>query len=159
MVLHTFESDPNREPSVNPHVHLCVKARGIDGIRINPRKDDLQRWRERFAERLREHGVEAEATRRAERFQPTPGKRQAVYHQLTGRRAEARLVSPARKTKKAVDQSASYKDTLKSYSEVARVLAGSTAEADRELAVAIVRTAERVDDRAPRREVERGVDR
>ena len=159
MVLHTFESDPNREPSENPHVHLCVKARGINGIRINPRKDDLRRWRERFAERLREHGVEAEATTRSERFQPIPGKRQAVYHQLTGRRVEASDVSPARKSKKAMDLSASHKDALKSYSDVARVLAGSTAEADRDLAVAIVRTAERVKDSVPHREVDRGVDR
>jgi hypothetical protein len=159
MVLHTFESDPNREPSENPHVHLCVKARGIDGIRINPRKDDLRRWRERFAECLREQGVEAEATSRSERFQPTPGKRQAIYHQLTDRRAQVSVVSPARKSKKAMDLSASYKDALKSYSDMAWALAGSTAESDRDLAVAIVRTAERVEDRAPHREVDRGINR
>ena len=159
MVLHTFENDPNQKPAENPHVHLCVKARGIDGVRLNPRKDDLRRWRERFAENLRQQGVEAEATTRSDRFQPLPGKRQAVYHQLTGRRAEASRVSPARKIKKAMDLSTSFKDTLKSYSEVARVLAGSTAEDDRDLAVAIVRTAERVGGRAPHREIEPSVDR
>lgn len=81
LVLHTLENDPNWNPSGNPHVHLCVKMRGIDGVPLNPRKNDLRRWREQFAERLREHGVEAEATSRSARFQPIPGKRQAVYHQ------------------------------------------------------------------------------
>lgn len=51
------------------HCHLSVKAEGMDGVRLNPRKADLQRWRERFAHELRERGVEAEATRRASRIQ------------------------------------------------------------------------------------------
>lgn len=55
------------EPQV--HVHVCVKIEAHDGTRLNPRKDDLQRWRERFAYELRERGVEAEATRRAPRLQ------------------------------------------------------------------------------------------
>jgi hypothetical protein len=33
------------------------------GKRLNPRKADLHRWRETFAEKLRAWGVEAEATR------------------------------------------------------------------------------------------------
>lgn len=59
MVLH--------EHQANPHVHLSVRAAGRDGTRLNPRKSDLHRWRETFAERLRHHGVEAEATRQATR--------------------------------------------------------------------------------------------
>ena len=54
------------EPHV--HCHVSVKAEGMDGVRLNPRKADLQRWRERFAHELRERGVEAEATRRASRL-------------------------------------------------------------------------------------------
>ena len=54
------------EPQV--HCHVCVKAEGEDGLRLNPRKADLQRWRERFAHELRTRGVEAEATRRASRM-------------------------------------------------------------------------------------------
>ncbi len=54
------------EPQV--HCHVCVKAEGDDGVRLNPRKADLQRWRERFAHELRERGVAAEATRRASRM-------------------------------------------------------------------------------------------
>jgi hypothetical protein len=54
------------EPQV--HCHVCVKAEGEDGLRLNPRKADLQRWRERFAHELRERGIAAEATRRASRM-------------------------------------------------------------------------------------------
>ena len=54
------------EPQV--HCHVSVKAEGMNGVRLNPRKADLQRWRERFAHELRERGVEAEATRRASRL-------------------------------------------------------------------------------------------
>lgn len=55
------------EPQV--HCHVAVKAVGMDGTRLNPRKEDLIRWRERFAYELRERGVEAEATSRALRLQ------------------------------------------------------------------------------------------
>jgi len=51
----------------HPHVHICVAARGFDGTRLNPRKAVLQAWRESFAEHLREHGIEANATRRQAR--------------------------------------------------------------------------------------------
>jgi Relaxase/Mobilisation nuclease domain len=54
------------EPQV--HCHLCVKAEGLDGTRLNPRKVDLNRWRERFAHELRTRGIEAEATKRATRL-------------------------------------------------------------------------------------------
>ena len=51
----------------HPHIHVCVKAIGHDGTRLRTKKEDLQRWREVFAEQLREHGIEAEATKRAVR--------------------------------------------------------------------------------------------
>lgn len=51
----------------HPHVHLSVRALGKGGERLNPRKADLQLWRETFAEKLRERGVEAEATPRRAR--------------------------------------------------------------------------------------------
>lgn len=51
-----------------PHVHLLVKATPYQGLkRLNPRKGDLQLWREVFAEHLRSLGVEANATPRAAR--------------------------------------------------------------------------------------------
>jgi hypothetical protein len=59
MVLH--------EHQANPHVHLSVRAESSRGERLNPRKTDLHRWRETFAEKLRGWGVDAEATRQATR--------------------------------------------------------------------------------------------
>jgi hypothetical protein len=44
-----------------------VRAESKHGMRLNPRKTDLHRWRETFAEKLRERGIDAEATRQATR--------------------------------------------------------------------------------------------
>lgn len=78
MAQHTFDNDPDPEPSKHPHVHIVVKVRGEDGKRLNPRKDDLQRWRETYAEALRSHGIDATATRRLQRLKLERGERQAV---------------------------------------------------------------------------------
>ena len=51
----------------HPHVHLTVRCLGSGGERLNPRKADLQLWREAFAARLRERDVPAEATPRRAR--------------------------------------------------------------------------------------------
>lgn len=51
----------------HPHVHLTVRRLGRDGERLNPRKADLQAWREGFARALRDRSVEAEATPRRTR--------------------------------------------------------------------------------------------
>ena len=59
MVLHDHQA--------NPHVHLSVRVESKSGRRLNPHKADLHRWRECFAEKLRDLGVEAEATRQATR--------------------------------------------------------------------------------------------
>ena len=59
MVLHDHQA--------NPHVHLSVKAESQEGRRLNPRKADLHRWRETFAEQLRELGIDAEASRQVTR--------------------------------------------------------------------------------------------
>ncbi len=51
----------------HPHVHLSVRALGYGGERLNPKKADLAAWRQRFAETLRDRGIEAEATPRRAR--------------------------------------------------------------------------------------------
>jgi hypothetical protein len=56
MVLHDHQA--------NPHVHLSVRAESTSGRRLNPRKADLSRWRETFAEKLRGWGLDAEASKR-----------------------------------------------------------------------------------------------
>lgn len=72
-VLH-HESERDGEPP-HPHVHLCVMVRDYDGIRLNPRKNDLFEWRVRFAEKMREQGVECTATRRQHRGQSIKGQK------------------------------------------------------------------------------------
>lgn len=63
-----LHSDAHRpgEPA-HPHVHLCVLMRNEFGERLNPRKNDLFEWRVRFAEKLREEGIQCAATRRQHR--------------------------------------------------------------------------------------------
>lgn len=159
MVLHTFENDPNQDPAENPHVHLCVKARGADGTRLNPRKDDLRRWREQFAERLREHGVEAEATSRLARFQSRPGLRQAEYHYevKNGCLNESPCTVPLARRSRAWANAE--KAMLSRYSELTSALATSAQGGDRGLAVSLVDLAARSSVRSPDRENRRDIER
>lgn len=62
----------------HPHVHLTVRTLGENGERLNPRKADLQLWREAFAGALRDRGIEAEATPRRARGVRRKPERTAV---------------------------------------------------------------------------------
>jgi uncharacterized membrane protein len=75
---HNHESDPKRPE--NPHAHLTVKTRGREGQRLDPRKADLQAWREAFAAARRQRDVVAEATPRRVRGVVRKGQRQAIWH-------------------------------------------------------------------------------
>jgi hypothetical protein len=74
MVLHTDEP--------HPHVHMVVKAVSEDGARLNIRKSTLRDWRRQFARRLREEGIEANATERAVRFSTTAPISDGLYRVL-----------------------------------------------------------------------------
>src|SRR6202051_2605355 len=77
MALHSEEKGKH---GMHPHVHLVVKAEHeYDGSRLNPRKADLQRWRERFAQSLTELGVAATATRREDRGFVKTHKKTPIY--------------------------------------------------------------------------------
>ena len=77
MALHAEEKGKH---GMHPHVHLVVKAEHeYDGTRLNPRKADLQRWRERFAEHLTDLGVAATATRREDRGFVRTHKKTPIY--------------------------------------------------------------------------------
>lgn len=82
----------------HPHCHLTLKAVGDDGRRLNPRKADLQAWRESFAECLREQGVTAEATPRRSRGVAKKGTRQAVLH--ASRAGRSRVVDAQQRAAK-----------------------------------------------------------
>lgn len=113
----------------HPHVHLCVKAQGIDGTRLNPRKADLQRWREGFAEALREHGIEANATPRLVRGARRRTRRQAALH------ADA----PQRRSQGDERTPKASQKVVKGYESLAKALAQGEPD-DRSLALGIVNT-------------------
>ncbi len=131
MVLHTFETDPDPNPSPHPHVHLTVKAAGFDGIRLNPRKADLQQWREGFAEALREHGIEATTTSRIHR---TTHERWSVRHLHHGPTNGKTLERLKRTTCRHGPQ-----EVMQNYEQVMRALASSDRGPDRQLAADLVR--------------------
>ena len=81
--IETFESNHDyvfvrHLDDKHPHVHLTVRSLGHDGKRLNPRKADLQIWRERFAGELRLRGIAAEATPRRTRGRVRKADRGAV---------------------------------------------------------------------------------
>ena len=119
MVLHDHQA--------NPHVHLSVRAESKHGKRLHPRKADLHRWRETFAERLRGWGIDAEATRQAtrgvSRNYPDLWRKRAAEE---GREHKPR---PGMKPFMASRQSAA-----QDWAEIASALRGSTESADLRLA-------------------------
>jgi hypothetical protein len=89
MALHAGQKDGHGK---HPHVHLVVKAEHeYGGPRLNPRKADLQRWREKFAEYLIELDVAATATRRHDRGLAKTAKKTPIY-----RAAQRKVAQPVR---------------------------------------------------------------
>ena len=125
MVLH--------EHQANPHVHLSVKAEGISGKRLNPRKADLQRWRETFAEKLRGWGIEAEATRQATRGE---NRRYERLWRLKARQEGRVRVQPAI-ANAAAPASRGRAEAMLSWAHILNALAASEVDGDRELAMRI----------------------
>ncbi|QGG78945.1 relaxase/mobilization nuclease domain-containing protein [Pseudomonas syringae] len=133
----------------HPHVHLAVKAMDKDGVRLNPRKADLQRWREQFAEKLREQGIEANATPRKARGVVRKPEKQVVRQMerrgvktrtKAAQRADAELEAAgkgahANPAKNSIQKSR--KDTHQAYGQVARALAAGDRD-DKRLALDVV---------------------
>jgi len=125
MVLHDHQA--------NPHVHISVRAESKHGKRLNPRKADLHRWRGTFAEKLRGHGIEAEATRQATRG---VGRRYPDLWQIKARE-DGRLLRTPLTGKRGAASLASLDAARTTWRELAAVLAASGSEADRQLARSI----------------------
>jgi hypothetical protein len=125
MVLHDHQA--------NPHVHISVRAESKHGKRLNPRKADLHRWRETFAEKLRERGVEAEATRQATRG------RSRNYEPLwrIKAREDGRLRSSRPTAKSGTQAVTTRAEAVEAWMQVGRALATSAEKADRDLARSI----------------------
>lgn len=146
----------SHEDEKHPHVHLCVKAVDQKGIRMNPRKGDLQHWREVFAEKLRDHGIEANATPRRARGIVQKAERQNIRQIDRGFSKGLRNV-PSKTTlstledvKKALDEKydlknphrakieKSRREVQRAYGEIAKTLSKGTTE-DKVLALEITK--------------------
>lgn len=125
MVLH--------EHQANPHVHLCVRAESLAGRRLNPRKAELQQWREKFAEKLRDLGIDAEATLRGVR-----GNAQ-VYPKLWKLKAmaETRLRHELRKPSSISTLQSMRPDVTEAWEMISTALCKSEDLEDRKLGIAI----------------------
>ncbi|MEX3844285.1 relaxase/mobilization nuclease domain-containing protein [Paraburkholderia sp. BR10882] len=121
------------DDEAHPHVHLSVQVRGPDGRRLNPRKQDLQRWRERFAGQLRELGVEANATPRHARGETRRYSKQAVVQMMargeTPRYWREELDGPTR-----LASWYAHAGTFEAWRGMAHAVAGSPSPDDRSLA-------------------------
>ena len=127
MVLHDHQA--------NPHVHISVRAESKHGKRLNPRKAHLHRWRETFAEKLRGHGIEAEASRQATRGQSRN------YEPLwrVKARKDGRLLSSRSEIKSGAQSRATRAEAVEAWRQVMLALVPSAASADRALARSIDR--------------------
>jgi hypothetical protein len=127
MVLHDHQA--------NPHVHISVRAESKHGQRLNPRKADLHRWRETFAQQLQERGIDAEATRQATRGN-------SRNHDPLWRikaRADGRLRTTRASTKSSHRSKATRAEAAEAWMQLGRALAVSGDAADRNLARSIER--------------------
>jgi len=122
MVLHDHQA--------NPHVHLSVKAESKHGQRLNPRKADLHRWRETFAERLREWGIDAEATRQASRGEYR--NRDELWR--TKAREQGRLRKERSQRKSGQPFRLSRQEALDAWWKISDALAESKSKDDQDLA-------------------------
>lgn len=125
MVLHDHQA--------NPHVHISVRAESKHGRLLNPRKADLHRWRETFAEKLRGWGVEAEASRQATRG------RTRNYDPLwrIKAREDGRLRTGSASVKSGVQVQATRAEALQAWIEIGKALAESGDSGNLQLARSI----------------------
>ena len=127
MVLHDHQA--------NPHVHISVRAESKHGRRLNPRKTDLHRWRETFAAKLRERGIDAEATRQATRGATRN------YPQLWQVKAadQGRLMRLQTRHRRGAAVADSRAEAQRAWQGIGAALARSGDLNDRKLAIAIER--------------------
>ncbi|MEW6478836.1 MAG: relaxase/mobilization nuclease domain-containing protein [Pseudomonadota bacterium] len=125
MVLHDHQA--------NPHVHISVRAESMLGKRLNPRKADLHRWRETFAEKLRGHGVDAEATRQATRGR---NRKHDDLWRIKARH-EGRLHTTRTGVKSSSQARTTRSEAAEAWAQVGDALARSGDLTDRELARSI----------------------
>jgi hypothetical protein len=125
MVLHDHQA--------NPHVHLSVRAESRHGKRLNPRKANLHRWRETFAEKLRGLRIDAEATR-----QPTRGLAKTcepLWRYKARQEGRVRVERNAASSARLVGRQ---DQAMRAWGRIAAALSTGDTEADSRLALSIV---------------------
>jgi Relaxase/Mobilisation nuclease domain len=132
----------------HPHVHLTVARRDLDGRRFHPGKEDLFRYRLKFAEKLRAHGIEANATPRKARGLTRKALKTPIV-QMTKRgedsryakrlQREAAMAAKSGKATTAFDAEIRQQriDVLEGYLRAGKELLESTDPKDRELAAGL----------------------
>jgi len=124
MVLHDHQA--------NPHVHLSVRAESRHGKRLNPRKADLHRWRETFAEKLRSYGIRADATRQITRGELHPQRELWQTWARDEGRLRRSLPGP-----EPTKRGGPPKLPVEAWARIARALGDSSTNEDQELARAV----------------------
>lgn len=109
MVLHTDKA--------HPHVHICVRMTPEErkDKKLFIRRDTLEAYRQHFADKLVERGVEAAATPREYRGITQKGKKIAVYHaEQAGRSlvAKAKLQEVATEIRTGVKNPEPWKERI-----------------------------------------------
>lgn len=133
----------------NPHVHVVIKMSPIHkkDKRLNPRKNDLQRWREGFAENLRKLGIDANATPRKTRGVVKQPLRQYQLHQLARNTEATQRTMPLKpamfqpsklQLAKAKKRLSNHAQQIQAWASIASALASSQAESDRVLAKDVI---------------------
>ncbi len=125
MVLHDHQA--------NPHVHISVRAESKHGRRLNPRKTDLHRWRETFAAKLQDRGIEAEATRQATRG----ATRNHPDLWLVKAAEDGRLQRPRAAHRRGAAAMESRREARRAWQALAQALSKSAFAGDRKLAASI----------------------
>ena len=118
-----------------PHVHLSVRADRYDGVRLSPRKADLDRWRAVFARNLQDRGVNAVASRQPVRAANRNYRK--LWEERAAGRGQLIRQRPAQRT--SARALAVRADAIKAWEQIARVLASSKDPADVRLAMEAVR--------------------
>lgn len=118
-----------------PHVHLSVRADRYDGVRLSPRKADLDRWRAVFARNLQDRGVNAVASRQPVRAANRNYRK--LWEERAAGRGQLIRQRPAQRT--SARALALRADAIKAWEQIARALASSRDPADVRLAVEAVR--------------------
>ena len=118
-----------------PHVHLAVRADRYDGVRLSPRKADLDRWRAVFARGLQDRGVNAVATRQP--IRATNRNYRQLWEERAAGRGTLKRQRPSERT--GAKALAARVESIKAWEQITRALASSADKADVRLALDTVR--------------------